>query len=110
MSRADWQRCWRERQADAGALLVIVLFFMLFFGWVLFSGQVLIAGDAFCYSYPLRSVAWQMIRHGQLPLWTPNVLSGYPLLSMSQLGFGYPLTWGYLFLPGYRAEEIYVLA
>jgi hypothetical protein len=37
-------------------------------------------------------------------------MSGYPLLSMAQLGIGYPLTWGYLFLPGYLAEEIYVLA
>ncbi|HEY1404833.1 MAG TPA: hypothetical protein VGB05_11940, partial [Pyrinomonadaceae bacterium] len=60
--------------------------------------------------YPLRTVGWEMIRGGQLPLWTPLVLSGYPLLSMSQLAFAYPLTWGYLFLPGYLAEQAYVLA
>ena len=51
-----------------------------------------------------------MIRHGELPLWTPYILSGYPLLSMAQLGLAYPLTWGYLFLPGHVAEQIYVLA
>lgn len=37
-------------------------------------------------------------------------MSGYPLLSMGQIALGYPLTWGYLFLPGYKAEVIYVLA
>ena len=45
-----------------------------------------------------------MIRHGQLPLWTPLLLSGYPLLSMAQVGLGYPGTWGYLFLPGYLVK------
>ena len=36
-------------------------------------------------------------------------MSGYPLLSMAQIGVGYPLTWFYLFLPGRFAESIYVL-
>ena len=51
-----------------------------------------------------------MIRSGNWPLWTHELLSGYPLLSMAQIGVGYPLTWGYLFLPGHWAETIYVLA
>jgi hypothetical protein len=92
------------------ALLFVSLFFVLFFPQAIFGGKFLIAGDAFFYSYPLRTVAWEMIRSGQLPLWTPHVLSGYPLLAMAQLAFGYPLTWGYLFLPGHWAEQIYVLA
>jgi hypothetical protein len=87
-----------------------VVFFCLFFGWAIFRGKFLIGGDVFFYTYPLRSVAWEMIRAGQLPLWTPHVLSGYPLLSMAQLGLGYPLTWGHLFLPARLAEMIYILA
>ncbi|HYX41104.1 MAG TPA: YfhO family protein, partial [Pyrinomonadaceae bacterium] len=75
-----------------------------------FGGQYLLAGDAFFYNYPLRTVAWRMIRAGEWPLWTPYLMSGYPLLSMAQIGLGYPLTWGYLFLPGRIAEQIYVLA
>ena len=110
MSRADWQRCWRERRADAGALACVVLFFICFFPQVLFGDRSIIAGDALYYSYPLRTVAWRMIRHGELPLWTPYVLSGYPLLSMAQVAIGYPLTWGYLFLSGPWAEQVYVLA
>jgi hypothetical protein len=92
------------------ALAFVALFFVTFFPQAVFGGKFLIAGDAFFYSYPLRTVAWEMIRNGQLPLWTPHVLSGYPLLAMAQLAFGYPLTWGYLFLPAHWAEEVYVLA
>src|SRR5688572_33488246 len=29
---------------------------------------------------------------------------------MGQIALGYPLSWGYLFLPGYKAEVIYALA
>src|SRR5262245_57135806 len=51
-----------------------------------------------------------MIRQGSLPLWTPHIFSGYPLLSMAQNGLAYPLTWGYLFLLSQWAEQINVLA
>jgi hypothetical protein len=100
----------RGRMRDAAAVLFIAVFFALFFGQFLFGDKFIVGGDAFAYSYPLRSVGWEMIRGGQLPLWTPLVLSGYPLLSMSQLAFAYPLTWGYLFLDPPRAEQLYVLA
>ena len=101
---------WRRRRGDAAALAVIAAFFTLMFARQIFGGKYVLAGDPLYYSYPLRSVGWEMMRGGQLPLWTPLVLSGYPLLSMSQLAFAYPLTWGYLFLRGHWAEQIYVLA
>jgi hypothetical protein len=102
---------WRgRRRGDAAVLVVVAAFFTLMFAQQIFGGKFLLAGDPLYYSYPLRSVGWEMIRAGQLPLWTPLVLSGYPLLSMSQLAFAYPLTWGYLFLPGHWAEQAYVLA
>lgn len=105
-----WQGWWRARREDMGAVSIICLFFMLFFGRTLIAGRYLVAADAYYYSYPLRTVAWRTVRDGGLPLWTPHVMAGYPLLAMSQLGLGYPLTWGYLFLPGHLAEEIYILA
>jgi Bacterial membrane protein YfhO len=92
------------------ALLAVAVFFVCFFPHVLFGNRFIIAGDAFYYSYPLRTIAWRMVGHGELPVWTPHVLSGYPLLAMSQLGLAYPLTWGYLFFPGPWAEQLYVLA
>jgi len=91
-------------------MLVVVLFCALFFGGAIFHGKFLIGGDAFFQAYPLRAAAWEMIRGGQLPLWTPLVFSGYPMLAMPQLGLAYPLTWGHLFLPAPHAEMIYILA
>jgi hypothetical protein len=99
----------KERRADAASLAFVVLFFVAFFAPTLVAGKFLVAGDAYFYSYPLRSIEWDMIRQGSLPLWTPRVLAGYPLLSMSQLGLGYPPTWAHLFLSHHLAEEIYVL-
>jgi hypothetical protein len=104
-----WRGRLQERGADAAALACVALFFVAFFAPTLFAGKFLVAGDAYFYSYPLRSIEWDMIRRGVLPLWTPHVLAGYPLLSMSQLGLGYPLTWTHLLLPDHFAEEIYVL-
>jgi hypothetical protein len=110
MNKPFWQRLITTRRADLGAVLVIAAVFIAFFAPVLFGGKIFVTNDSFVYSYPLRAHAWDQIRHGSLPLWTPLLMSGYPLLSMAQLGIGYPLTWGYLFLPGFIAEEIYVLA
>ncbi|MDX2041297.1 MAG: YfhO family protein [Acidobacteriota bacterium] len=101
---------WNQHKGSLAVIAVIVAFFVCFFGPTIFSGRVFLAGDQLVYTWPLRTVAWEMIRHGQLPLWTPYVFSGYPLLSMAQLGIGYPLTWGYLFLPGHWAESIYIFA
>lgn len=105
-------RFWQSSQfkAEAAALLLVVVFFALFFWPATLKGLLLIFSDSLVYSYPLRVVAFDAIRHGSLPLWTPTVLSGYPLLSMAQLGIAYPLTWFYLLLPGYWAEQVYVLA
>jgi hypothetical protein len=108
--RARLHSLWRARRADAGALVVIGLFFGCFFAWTLGGDKFLVGGDAFAYSYPLRTNAWAQARGGVLPVWQPLVLSGYPLLAMTQIGLAYPPTWGYLFLAGHRAEQCYVLA
>ncbi|MGA9995727.1 MAG: YfhO family protein [Pyrinomonadaceae bacterium] len=105
-----WREFWRVRRGDVAAMLVIVLFFALFFGPVIIEGRFFLWYDSYIESLPERVVAWEMIRQGQLPLWTPLMMCGYPLFSMAQVAIGYPLTWGYLFLPGHWAEEIYVLA
>src|SRR5215813_545412 len=97
-------------KAEAAPIAIIIAFFLAFFWPAIFSDMCFVSGDALVYSYPMRKVAWEMVRGGALPLWTPHILSGYPLLSMAQLGLGYPLTWGYLFLPAHIAEEVYVLA
>src|SRR5437764_6860991 len=91
-------------------LAVLVAFFALIFGPTLLDGRVIVFGDALKEFYPIRTVIWQMIRNGHLPVWLPHILSGYPANAMVMLGIPYPLTCGYLFLPGPWGEQVYVLA
>jgi hypothetical protein len=101
---------YREHREASTILLFFTLFFAVFFHKGLLTGTFYTIGDQFVELHPLRRVAWDMIRQGAAPLWTPYIFSGYPLLSMAQNGLGYPLTWGYLFLPSQWAEQINVLA
>lgn len=89
---------------------VLVAFFALMFGPTLLDGRIILIGDPLKQFYPIRTVVWQMIRDGHLPLWLPHILSGYPSMGMVMLGIGYPLTWGYLFLAGPWGEQVYILA
>ena len=98
---------WYKHRLNIATILLVALFFLAFLWRTLFTGKYLLYGDPLTYSLPLRTAAWGMIKQGLLPLWTPLLFSGYPLLSMSQLGLAYPLTWGYLFLPNYWAEQVY---
>jgi hypothetical protein len=100
----------RARAPDAAALGACAAFFLCAFGWAIFSGRYVAGGDVFFYNHPMRAAAWRMIREGHAPVWTPHVLSGFPLLAMSQLALGYPLTWGHLFLPPHAAEQVYIFA
>jgi len=100
----------RARRGDLSVAAVTLAFFVCFFGWIIFGGHFIVGGDAFIETHPLRSVFWDALARGEPVLWTPHIFSGYPLLSIAQLAVGYPLTWGYLFLPSHVAEEIYVLA
>lgn len=110
MNRPLLKDRWRKWRLDFGAFAGILLVFAVAFGWAIFRGWFLIGGDVFFYTYPMRTVAWRMIRSGIMPTWTPLILSGYPLLAMVQLGLGYPITWLHLFVPDHWAEECYVLA
>jgi hypothetical protein len=93
-----------------GVILTFLLSLAIFFWRVIVFAEPTIAGDALYYSYPLRTYAWKILKAGALPLWTPAIMGGYPLLAMSSLALAYPLTWGYAFLPGYWAEQLYVAA
>ena len=110
MIKLRWRELWFARRVDVGIGLMIVLLCLFFWSPLLISRKFLIIGDALLYSYPLRTIAWDAIRHGSLPLWTPLLFSGYPLFSMAVIALEYPLTWGYLFLPGYWAEQIFIVA
>ena len=60
MSMVWLRRIGRARGPDAAAMALVILFFLLLFGWALFRQRFLIGGDVFFYSYPLRTVAWEI--------------------------------------------------
>jgi hypothetical protein len=99
---------WWERSWVAIGGLVLVVWFGYFWPATLGS-RFLIIHDSWCWSYPLRGVAWRSLKSGEIPLWSSGLFSGYPLLSMSQLSLAYPLTWVYP-IDAAWGEQLYVLA
>jgi len=58
--------------------------------WKATLGGIFYFGDIFQLHYPLRSAYARELSRFALPLWTPHVLAGYPLLAEGQLGALYP--------------------
>lgn len=72
------------------ALLALTL---LFFHRLGFSGLILARGDTFNYFYPYWAARNAALVQGQLPLWSPDLFMGVPLLANPQLGTFYPPNW-----------------
>lgn len=88
-SAAGLRAAW-PRVAVAAALLALSA---LFFHHMLFSGRVFGRGDMLTYFTPYWDVRSAALRAGTLPLWTPDVFMGAPLLANPQLGVFYPGNW-----------------
>lgn len=82
-------RRWRPILA-LGALAILSL---LFFHQLAFSGKILARGDTFEYFYPYWDARNSAFRGGRLPLWTPDLFMGAPLLANPQIGVYYPPNW-----------------
>lgn len=76
------------------ALLTAVVFYKL-----AFTNMILARGDAYSYFYPYWDARNAAFQQGQLPLWTPDIFMGAPLLANPQLGTFYPLNWLMTWLP-----------
>lgn len=68
------------------ALWPLVYFWRVTIGEGAFSG-----GDLYNFFLPVRSELARALAEGRLPLWTPNLDSGFPLLAEGQVGALYPL-------------------
>jgi len=53
--------------------------------------------DAVSIFYPLKSLAADQVRKGELPLWNPYIFGGYPLYTSPTLGLLFPTSILYLF-------------
>ena len=80
---------WKHVLPLAGMLMLS----LLFFHQLLFSGGILARGDTYQYFYPYWDARNEAFRAGALPLWTPDLFMGAPLLANPQLGTYYPLNW-----------------
>ncbi len=74
-------------------MILIACLTLLFFHKLAFSGMILARGDAFQYFYPYWDARNAALRAVELPLWTPDLFMGAPLLANPQLGLFYPLNW-----------------
>jgi hypothetical protein len=79
------RRCW-----PGLALLGLTL---IFFHGLAFSGLILGRGDTYAYFYPYWAVRNAALMQGRLPLWSPDIFMGVPLLANPQLGTFYPPNW-----------------
>jgi len=91
---------WFTRRSDLFASLALAILPALFYPLAAIRRGVFYVGDIFRLYYPQRAVYAAALRAGHLPLWTPNVLAGFPLLAEGQTGMFYPLNLLlYRFLP-----------
>jgi hypothetical protein len=85
------------RRLLPGALLALLT--LLFLWRLAFTDAVLVRGDTFAYFYPYHAARAEALRAGTLPLWTPDLFLGAPLLADPQVGTYYLPDWLFLWLP-----------
>ena len=81
------------RLRAAGVPLLLLALTLLHFAPLAFSGLILARGDTFNYFYPWWTARNAALMAGQLPLWSPDIFMGVPLLANPQPGTFYPLNW-----------------
>lgn len=87
----------RLKQVFSLRHLVILTPFLLL-SPVFLTGRALFWGTPALQFIPWRAWTWEILLSGHLPLWTPLLGMGVPLLANYQSGFFYPPNWAYFFL------------
>jgi len=77
-----------QRKEWLAVVLLMALVLAVF--WKATLGGIFYFGDIYQLHYPLRSAYARELARLSLPLWTTDVLAGYPLLAEGQLGALYP--------------------
>src|SRR5688572_21324168 len=73
--------------------LALLFLSLLVFEKLAFSDMILARGDTYHYFYPYWDARNEALRAGELPLWTPDIFMGAPLLADPQIGSFYPPNW-----------------
>lgn len=97
------------RAADGWVTLGIVLLGSLFLWELVSMSGVPIARDMQMFFLPQRHLLRDALVAGRLPLWTPYMGAGAPLLANLQCGAFYPPHWLYALLPFFVAFNLLVV-
>src|SRR5579872_4550640 len=81
-----------QGRGDVVAAVLLIALPAVIFGVPALLGHAVLPGDDLTQNFPLRVLAGQQIRGGQLPLYNPYIWSGAPLLGSWNAGAAYPLT------------------
>lgn len=75
------------------SICLILLFTLICFYPLAFTDHILARGDTYSYHYPYWAARNAALTAGRLPLWSPDVFMGVPLLANPQIGTFYPPNW-----------------
>ncbi len=88
-------RLWR----DILGVAVLVAAALAIFAPVWLRNQVWIDGDLGFFYWPTMQTVFAAVRQGHLPLWTPDMLGGFPLYADGSVGTLFPLNWVLILWP-----------
>ncbi len=91
------------------APILVALLALVFFYRLAFTDSILARGDTFAYFYPYWFARSEAFLSGRLPLWSPDLFMGVPLLANSQIGVFYPLNWPLTWLSPPDAVRVSIL-
>ncbi|MFN8471592.1 MAG: YfhO family protein [Anaerolineae bacterium] len=81
-----------------GVVILVVAALVLFApAWV--RGQVWIDGDLGFFYWPTIQTVFAAVRQGHLPVWSPDMLGGFPLYADGSVGTLFPLNWVLILWP-----------
>lgn len=72
-------------------LLVLVIVTGAIFSSELLGGPIYFGRDTTTFYYPLTRWAADELKAGRLPLWTPTIFGGYPIVADGEIGLLHPL-------------------
>ena len=89
--------------------LILAALLIIIFRDVIFSDAVFVRRDISRYYYPLRHLAAEIFRSGQVPLWNPNIFCGMPFLATIQSVIFYPLSLMHYLMDPARALSLFII-
>lgn len=102
-SMEAWDGDASVRFRDGVAVATLILLGAAFLFEMATLQAVPVARDVQLFFVPHKHILWDALRRGEMPLWTPLIRTGYPVLANFQSGVFYPPHWLFGMLPFFVA-------